>query len=125
MLLRRFDVLLADDLHQALVIGLCGLFGGLFLGDHRFGGRLDIRGDLRVVGSCRAEVRVLDDSSEELEGGVGLEVLRIRDDVLTDGNRGGRDGVLQGALLIQSGLDEVGCQLGILGLGSNGEHPAT
>ena len=67
MLLRRFDVLLADDLHQALVIGLCGLFGGLFLGDHGFGGRLDIRGDLRVVGSCRAEVSVLNKISKELK----------------------------------------------------------
>ena len=70
-------------------------------------------------------MRVLNNSREELEGGVRCEVLGVRDDVLTDCNRRGCDGVLQRALLIQRGLDEVGCQCGILGLRSNGEDPAT
>ena len=86
MLLRRFDVLLADDLHQALVVGLCGLFGGLFLGDHGFGGRLDIRGDLRVVGSCRAEVGVLNKISEELKRRVGLQIVLVANDILSNRN---------------------------------------
>ncbi|OEI67423.1 hypothetical protein Cus16_2855 [Curtobacterium sp. ER1/6] len=117
-------VVLADDLFDRLVVVLRGLGGRLLPGHDGLHRDLDRVRDLRVVTRRRAEVRVLHQAREELEGRVGVRVRGVLGDVLADGDLAVLGVVLQRAVLVEEGRDEVERRLRVLRLRADRERPA-